>query len=130
MLTASEDEEHVGSALRAGARGYILKGSDGSELVRLVRAIASGDSYVPPHLAARFLTRKRERTDADKNLDGLTAREAEVVVFLKRGMSNKEIARAFNCAERTVKHHMTSIMQKLNVRNRVQVALRCQEKVL
>jgi len=130
MLTASEDEEHVGSALRAGARGYILKGSDGSELVRVVQAIASGDSYVPPHLAARCLTRKRERTDADEDLDSLTAREAEVVAFLRRGMSNKEIARAFNCTERTVKHHMTSIMQKLNVRNRVQVALRCQEKVL
>ena len=124
MLTASDDEEHVGSALRAGARGYILKGSDGSELVRLVRAIASGDSYVPPHLAARFLTRKRERTDADENLDSLTAREAEVVAFLRRGMSNKEIARAFNCTERTVKHHMTNIMQKLNVRNRVEAALK------
>ena len=128
MLTASDDEEHVASALRAGVRGYILKGSNGSELVRVVQAIASGNSYVAPHLAARLLIRKNERTEADEDLDDLTARETEVVACLRRGMSNKEIARAFNCTERTVKHHMTNIMQKLNVRNRVQVALRFQQR--
>ena len=128
MLTVSEDEEHVASALRAGVRGYVLKGSNGSELVRVVEAIASGNSYVAPNLAARLLARKKERTDADEDLDDLTARESEVVAFLRRGMSNKEIARAFNCTERTVKHHMTNIMQKLNLRNRVQVALRFQQR--
>jgi two-component system, NarL family, nitrate/nitrite response regulator NarL len=124
MLTVSEDEEHVASALKAGVRGYVLKGSNGSELVRVVEAIASGNSYVAPNLAARLLARKKERTDADEDLDDLTTRESEVVAFLKRGMSNKEIARAFNCTERTVKHHMTNIMQKLNVRNRVQAAVK------
>jgi two-component system, NarL family, nitrate/nitrite response regulator NarL len=128
MLTVSEDEEHVASALRAGVRGYILKGSSGPELVRVVQAIASGNSYVAPNLAARLLAKKKERIDTDEDLDDLTAREAEVVAFLRRGMSNKEIARAFNCTERTVKHHMTNIMQKLNVRNRVQVALRYQDR--
>ncbi len=128
MLTVSEDEEHVASALRVGVRGYILKGSNGSELVRVVQAIANGNSYVAPNLAARLLARKKERTDIEEDLDDLTAREAEVVAFVRRGMSNKEIARAFNCTERTVKHHMTNIMQKLNVRNRVQVALKFQER--
>ena len=128
MLTVSEDEEHVASALRAGVRGYILKGSNGSELVRVVQAIASGNSYVAPNLAARLLARKKEQTDVDEYLDDLTAREAEVVACLRRGMSNKEIARTFNCTERTVKHHMTNIMQKLNVRNRVQVALKFQQR--
>ena len=129
VLTASEDEEHVASALRAGARGYLLKGTNGQELVNVVQAIANGNSYVAPNLAARLLSKKKERTIADDDdLDDLTTREAEVVSFIRRGMSNKEIARAFNCSERTVKHHMTNIMQKLNVRNRVQVALRCQEK--
>jgi two-component system, NarL family, nitrate/nitrite response regulator NarL len=128
MLTVSEDEEHVASALKAGVRGYILKGSNGQELVRVVQSIAGGNSYVAPNLAARLLTRRKERTSAEEDLDDLTTREAEVVAFLKRGMSNKEIARAFNCTERTVKHHMTNIMQKLNVRNRVQVALRFQQR--
>jgi two-component system, NarL family, nitrate/nitrite response regulator NarL len=128
MLTVSDDEEHVASALRAGVRGYILKGSNGPELVRVVQSIAGGDSYVAPSLAARLLIRKKERPSADEDLDDLTTRETEVVAFLRRGMSNKEIARAFNCTERTVKHHMTNIMQKLNVRNRVQVALRFQQR--
>ena len=127
MLTASEDEVHVASALKAGARGYMLKGTNGQELVSVVQAIAGGNSYVAPNLAARLLSKKRE-TIADDDLDDLTPRETEVVSFIRRGMSNKEIARAFNCSERTVKHHMTNIMQKLNVRNRVQVALRCQHR--
>ena len=127
MLTASEDEVHVASALKAGARGYMLKGTNGQELVSVVQAIAGGNSYVAPNLAARLLSKKRE-TIADDDLDDLTPRETEVVSFIRRGMSNKEIARAFNCTERTVKHHMTNIMQKLNVRNRVQVALRCQHR--
>jgi DNA-binding NarL/FixJ family response regulator len=128
VLTASEDEEHVASALRAGARGYMLKGTNGQELISAIQAIAGGNSYVAPNLAARLLSRKRETIVVEDDLDDLTTREAEVVSFIRRGMSNKEIARAFNCSERTVKHHMTNIMQKLNVRNRVQVALRCQEK--
>ena len=128
MLTASDDEEHVASALSAGAKGYMLKGITGAELIRVVQAIANGGSYVAPELAARLLIRTKERTDADEDLDDLTARETEVVDFLRRGLSNKEIARAFNCTERTVKHHMTNIMQKLNVRNRVQVALRFQQR--
>ena len=127
VLTASEDEEHVASALRAGARGYMLKGTNGQELISAIQAIAGGNSYVAPNLAARLLSKKRE-TIADDDLDDLTPRETEVVSFIRRGMSNKEIARAFNCSERTVKHHMTNIMQKLNVRNRVQVALRCQHR--
>jgi two-component system, NarL family, nitrate/nitrite response regulator NarL len=125
MLTVSEDEEHVASALRAGARGYILKGSSGSELISVVQTIASGDSYVAPNLAARLLTgKKKERTGADEYLDHLTADETKVVAFLRRGMSNKEIAKASNCTERKVKHRMTNIMQKLNVRNRVEVVLK------
>jgi DNA-binding NarL/FixJ family response regulator len=127
VLTASEDEVHVASALKAGARGYMLKGTNGQELISVVQTIVGGNSYVAPNLAARLLSKKRESI-ADDDLDGLTARETEVVSFIRRGMSNKEIARAFNCSERTVKHHMTNIMQKLNVRNRVQVALRCQRR--
>ncbi len=129
MLTVSEDEDHVASALRAGARGYVLKGINRSELIRVVQAIASGDAYVAPNLAARLLTREKNRIDVDKDCyDDLTARESEVAAFLTRGMSNKEIAKASNCAEKTVKHHMTNIMQKLNVRNRVEAARKFQYK--
>jgi DNA-binding NarL/FixJ family response regulator len=122
MLTACEDEKCVALALEAGARGYLLKGSGGEEIVLAVRAIATGDSYVAPNLAARLLRNKTDRID--DNLHGLTSREAEILALLARGMSNKEIARVSNCAERTVKHLMTGIMQKLKVRNRVEAVLK------
>lgn len=126
MLTASEDEQDVATALQAGARGYILKGSSGNEVVEAVLAIAEGSAYVAPDLAARLLTKRGSRTDAvvDDNPHDLTCREAEIFALVARGLSNKEIARNFNCTERTIKYHVTNIMQKLNVRNRVQAALK------
>jgi DNA-binding NarL/FixJ family response regulator len=125
MLTASDDERHVESALKAGVSGYILKGNSGQEVVEAVRSIAMGKSYVAPNLAARLLLRRSKRCTAVPEYD-FTSREKDVFASLARGMSNKEIARTFNCTERTVKHHVTNIMQKLNVRNRVQAALKFQ----
>jgi len=125
MLTASENEQHVMSALQAGARGYILKGSSGQEVVEAVRAIAKGDSYMAPNLAARLLINRGKQVETVKDSTrSLNSREEEVFAFVVRGRSNKEIARALNCTERTVKHHMTKIMQKLNVRNRVEAVLK------
>jgi two-component system, NarL family, nitrate/nitrite response regulator NarL len=123
MLTALENEEHVAAALEAGARGYILKGCSGSELIEAVRAIAEGQSYVPPNLAARLLIKQGQRTTVVAT-SKLTPREEEILALMAQGMSNKEIARGMNCKERSVKHRVTSIMQKLNVRNRVQAALK------
>jgi|ERR1700730_901389 two-component system nitrate/nitrite response regulator NarL len=126
MLTASENEQDVTSALQAGARGYVLKGSGGPEVVETVRAIFRGDSYVEPNLAARLLIQKGKRigTVVINNPRDLTSREKEIFGPVSRGMSNKEVARSLKCTERTVKHHMTNIMQKLNVRNRVEAVLK------
>jgi two-component system, NarL family, nitrate/nitrite response regulator NarL len=126
MLTASEDERDITLALQAGARGYILKGSCGHEVVEIVRAIIRGDSYVAPHLAARLLVNRGRQIKAvvNENPDDFTFRETEIFQLVSRGMSNKEVARGLKCTERTVKHHMTNIMQKLNVRNRVQAVLK------
>ena len=132
MLTVSEDECNVASALQAGARGYILKSSGGSEVVEVVRTIAQGNSYVAPNLAARLLMTRPSptKTVVTDNLRDLTCREAEVFQLVAQGMSNKEVARTFNCAERTIKHHMTNIMQKLQVRNRVEAVLKFRSKKL
>src|SRR5262249_6748482 len=91
MLTASEDERDVTSALQAGARGYILKGSCGHEVVEAVRSIVRGDSYVAPSLAARLLINKGNRIEAkvDDGLNDLTGREEEVFALVSRGLSNK-----------------------------------------
>ena len=126
MLTASEDERHVASALRVGVHGYLLKGSSGREIVEAVRTSAGGESYVAPNLAARLLSKKSSGSEAisDRSSRKLTFRETEVFALAAQGMSNKEIARAFKTTERTVKRQMTNIMQKLNVRNRVQAAVK------
>jgi DNA-binding NarL/FixJ family response regulator len=125
-LTASEDEQDVTSALEAGMRGYILKGSTGHEVVETVRAIFRGESYVAPNLAARLLIKAGKRIEAivvDDQRD-LSPREEEVFALVAQGRSNKEVARSLKCTERTVKHHMTNIMQKLNVRNRVEAVMK------
>jgi len=126
MLTASESELDVASALQAGARGYILKGSSGAEVVETVRAIFRGESYVAPSLAARLLIQMGKRTEVatSKPANDLTAREEEILGLVSSGMTNKEIANRLHLTERTVKHHMTSIMRKSNVRNRVEAMLK------
>jgi two-component system nitrate/nitrite response regulator NarL len=125
MLTASESELDVAAALQVGARGYILKGSSGAEVVETVRAIFNGQSYVAPSLAARLLIQTGERAEvvAGKGGNDLTSREEEILSLVSRGMTNKEIANRLKLTERTVKHHMTSIMRKSKVRNRVEAML-------
>ncbi len=129
ILTVSESEEHVAAALQAGARGYVLKGSSGQELVRTVRAVHDGDSYVSPGLAARLLTQMKQQQTSNvhalRNDDAaeLTAREDEILGYVSRGLTNKEIASRLALSEKTVKHYMTNIMNKLQVRNRVEAVL-------
>jgi DNA-binding NarL/FixJ family response regulator len=127
MLTASENEEHVSAALEAGAVGYVLKGIGAQELMRTIQAIHAGETYVTPALAARLLTRMKARTapPAKAEIDpvGLTQREEEILDCVANGRTNKEIARELKLSEKTVKHYMTNIMHKLQVRNRVEAAL-------
>ncbi len=129
MLTASAAEEDVLTALKVGARGYILKGVSGSELVKIVRDVHAGESYVTPTLAASLLSEMRSpagpRSPADP-LDELTEREREILERVAGGLSNKEIAQQLFLSEKTIKHYMTNILQKLQVRNRVEAALLAQ----
>lgn len=126
MLTASENEQHVSSALEAGARGYILKGIGAADLVHTIQAIQQGESYVTPQLAARLLSMMRKPAplnQGDDELPALTKREEQILDGVAEGKTNKEIARLLNISEKTVKHYMTNIMHKLQVRNRVEAAL-------
>jgi DNA-binding NarL/FixJ family response regulator len=124
MLTVSEDEEHVMEAFKAGASGYVLKGVAGPELASIVRDVHAGRDYITPELAASLLQ------DADRRgavrpgpLEALTPREREILQELSKGASNKVIARTLVLSEKTVKHHMTNILHKLRVRNRVEAAI-------
>jgi DNA-binding NarL/FixJ family response regulator len=130
ILTASEDDDHLIAALRSGARAYILKGVAARELVRILRAVAAGESYVPPALAASLLLEIHEtgaHSRKPENLiNELTDREREILEGLAAGLSNREIGQKLFISEKTVKHYMTNILQKLQVRNRVEAALLAQ----
>jgi two-component system, NarL family, nitrate/nitrite response regulator NarL len=124
MLTVSESELDVAQALEAGAKGYVLKGTSGSELLKTMFAVSRGESYITPGLAARLLTHVgRQEPGQPATLPELTERGEEILAHVARGLTNKEIARALSLSEKTIKHHMTNIMQKLQVRNRVEAAM-------
>jgi len=133
VLTASEADEDVLMALRSGARGYVLKGVPATTLIEVVRGVIIGESYVSPALAARILAELRtgappvagiEKSESSQDmLASLTRREEEILKLVAAGNSNKEVARRLDLQEKTIKHHMTRILQKLNVRNRTEAAM-------
>lgn len=127
MLTVREDRATVNAALRAGARGYIVKGVEGPELVNTLRRVNSGQSYVTPALAAQLLAADKDSASA-LSADAapgarLTAREQQIVELLGKGLSNLEIAEELELTESTIKHYMTRILQKLGFRNRTEAAI-------
>jgi two-component system, NarL family, nitrate/nitrite response regulator NarL len=127
VITVREDEETVSHALRVGARGYVLKGIGGSDLAKTIRSIHQGEVYITPSLAARLLRIGTTKPDigapGQPRFDVLTAREDEILRLIAKGMINKEIGAALDISEKTVKHYVTNILQKLQVRNRVEAAL-------
>jgi two-component system, NarL family, nitrate/nitrite response regulator NarL len=127
MLTVREDQATVRAALKAGARGYLVKGVDGPELVSTLRKIHSGQSYVTPALAAQLLSETSTPAPAASLADSLppslTKREQQIVELLSDGLSNQEIAEQLGLTENTVKHYVTPILQKLGARNRTEVAI-------
>ncbi|MDW4550778.1 response regulator transcription factor [Defluviimonas sp. D31] len=130
MLTVSEEDDDVMQALKAGAVGYVLKGVGARELVAIVKDVARGQSYVSPSLAARILGAMQAggATATADPLDDLSKREEEILRLVAAGKSNKEVGRALDLQEKTVKHYMTSILQKLHVRNRVEAAVMARDR--
>lgn len=131
MLTVSEEEEDVLAAFKAGARAYILKGISARELVAVLRSVYAGEVYVTPSLAAGLLLEMTgspaEPQLPGSPLDELTERELQILELVAAGRSNKEVGHRLHLSEKTVKHYMTNILQKLHVRNRVEAALLAQK---
>ena len=119
MLTVSESENDAFLALEAGARGYVLKGISGPQLVQAIRSVAKGETYVTPELADKLLSHIKKH-EADVQKFDLTPREEEVIREVAKGLTNREVADNLAISEKTVKHHMSCVMQKLNARNRVE----------
>ena len=131
MLTVSEDDDNVATALKLGAIAYILKGVSAGELRRILKRVAEGEAHVSPALAAKvltFLSRDDKTPKTGSPLDDLTKREEDILRLVAKGNSNKEIARELNLQEKTIKHYTTTILSKLHARNRVEAAVMAHEK--
>jgi DNA-binding NarL/FixJ family response regulator len=118
FLTVSENQEDVAAALAAGVSGYILKGVRGDDLSKTIRLIAAGETYITPAFAARLLSAPRDSARGEKA--HLSAREEQILHAVSLGLKNKEIGEKFNLTEKTVKHYMSIILNKLSARNRVE----------
>jgi DNA-binding NarL/FixJ family response regulator len=118
-LTTFNEDELLSGALRAGAAGFVLKDSSAEELIRAVRAVARGDSYLDPAVTSRVLsTYRRSPAGAPEAVTELTARELDVLTLIGRGRSNSEIADDLFISGVTVKTHIGRIFTKLNLRDR------------
>lgn len=127
MLTVSEDADDLLETLRAGAQGYLLKNIDADFLIDSVRRAAEGEAVMSAQMMAKLMQNARSVATAPApvaaNHEKLSPREREAIAFLVRGASNKEIARALDLAESTVKIHIQGILKKLGLTSRVQAAV-------
>lgn len=130
VLTMHEDDEHVFAALRAGARGYLVKGADGEEILRAVRSVAAGDAVYGGSVARRivaFYSGRQVESPTARAFPDLTPREREVLELLSAGCRNHEIARRLAMSEKTVRNHVSQVLTKLQVPDRTAAALRARE---
>jgi DNA-binding NarL/FixJ family response regulator len=135
ILTTFGLDDYIIEALRAGASGFLLKDAPVEELVRAVRAVAAGDAQLAPAVTKRLLDQVARRLPAavardSRALADLTEREREVLRLLAAGMSNAEIAAALVVSEATVKSHVSNVLQKLGLRDRVQAVIYAYENGL
>jgi DNA-binding NarL/FixJ family response regulator len=129
VVTLFEDDESVFTALKAGARGYVLKDADEDEMIRAIKAVAQGEAIFSPAIATRLMdyfagTQTSPHADA---FPDLTDREREILALIARGRSNAEIADELTISLKTVRNHASNIFNKLQVADRTQAALRARE---
>jgi len=127
MLTTFDIDDYVYEALRLGASGFLLKDAPADELVRAVHVVAAGDALLAPSITARMIaemtSRRAAPTEASPLLQALTPREREVLEHVAHGRSNAEIAGELFVSEQTVKTHVSSVLSKLRLRDRVQAVV-------
>jgi DNA-binding NarL/FixJ family response regulator len=128
VFSAYDLDEYVFGAIRAGAKGYVLKGTTSTELAAAIRKVHAGESYVSPTLSAKLVEQMQPRSRGSRSL---TTRELMVLRLMASGLSNRDIATALAITERTVKFHVTAILNRLGADNRTQaVALAARRGIL
>jgi DNA-binding NarL/FixJ family response regulator len=134
VLTTYDLDEYIFEALKAGASGFLLKDSPAEELVAAIHVVAAGEALLAPSVTRRlieaFVSVPRVSPEAKRQLDGLTARENEVLHLVARGLSNAEIATELRVGEATVKSHIGNLLMKLELRDRVQAVVLAYESGL
>jgi len=125
ILTTFDLDEYVYEALRAGASGFVLKDDPPEQLIAAIRTVAAGDALLSPTITKRVIKQftRIPRLEPPKELHELTAREQEILRLIASGLSNAEIAQELYISDTTVKTHITHILQKLNLRDRVQAVV-------
>jgi DNA-binding NarL/FixJ family response regulator len=123
VLTTFDLDEYIYEALRAGASGFVLKDDPPEQLIAAIRTVAAGDALLSPTITRRVIKQftRIQHCAPPKEFDDLTAREQEVFRFIARGLSNTEIGQELYIGDTTVKTHITHILRKLNLRDRVQL---------
>ncbi len=131
VFTAFDTDERILEAVRAGAAGYLLKGSPRQEIFKAIRVAQAGGSLLEPLVASKLIRQMSERNLDEVDAVDLTRRELEVLKLLARGLQNKEIASQLSISERTVKFHVSSILAKLDAGNRTEaVAFAVQRDII
>jgi DNA-binding NarL/FixJ family response regulator len=129
LIVTMLDDDSLLPAMRAGARGYLLKGANGQETLRAIRAVANGEAIFSPSIAERLaeLVNSPGPRDMESPFPELTPRELEVLTLISQGMTNAEIAECLTLSLKTVRNHVSNILNKLQVSDRLQAALRARE---
>ncbi len=127
MLTVSEQEQHLFAAVRAGARGYLLKSMASDDLADAIRRVNAGEAIIAPGMAVKLLDEFAALSTStqwhESGGEDLSPRERDVLRFVAQGLSNKEIGVALSLSPHTIKAHLRSILDKLHLRNRAEVAV-------
>lgn len=127
ILTTYELDEYVFDALAAGASGFLLKAAPPEDLIRAIREVASGDALLAPSVTRRLIEEFAKRPEPSarrpKELETLTEREVEVLREVARGLTNSEIAKKLHVSETTIKTHVAHLLNKLDLRDRVQAVI-------
>jgi DNA-binding NarL/FixJ family response regulator len=129
VLTMFEDDDSVFSAMRAGARGYVLKGAPPSEILKVLRAVAGGEAHFGPEIARRLMSffSVPEAASPDESFPELTSREREILDLIARGHTNTKIAARLFVSPKTVGNHISHIFTKLQVADRAHAIIRARE---
>lgn len=126
ILTIHDDKEYLLETMKMGADGYVLKDSDANSLIKAIKDVKQGKTYIQPSIATMLKEEISSKDEADKSLrkiKSLTNREYEVLSLIAEGLNNKDIAKKLYISEKTVKNHVSSIFKKLEVNDRIQAAI-------